>query len=420
MSDKAAEADPTRVAGGFFAIDRGAFRCAAVGSLNAAVAHLVMARGTGRDNRTTQWSVHSIEQRTGISRPNADKAVKALLHRGIWKKIRDGKHPIYEAVCGDQIPGGPFTGDEQAAIAAVREGNPVPDSKTTVEALKARGIIRECNGQRRARSFELDTAAIAALTEPLTIWLPNTLIDGAAGEVPPIELIRQTRSLPALRLLVELYAAQFLPNFGGVPRELLKVVFDRARVGEQGPFVVWGFQSKHILAGRDLFRPFLTGQFTKRDEGTHRDDGMAASFWPAIDTLTDLGLVERVGMLLDGDDSEAEIIHPHAMRGGELAEYELARAAHHAALAMVTDGQRDWAEQHGYKWLIPVQRHIGNATLIEVCRLKYRPHTAATAAWYAVMQQTTSQYLDHYRAMLKDREISVASGRMQYQGEIKA
>jgi hypothetical protein len=182
-----------------------------------------MARGTGRDNRTTQWSVHSIEQRTGISRPNADKAVKALLHRGIWKKIRDGKHPIYEAVCGDQIPSGPFTGDEQAAIAAVREGNPVPDSKTTVEALKARGIIRECNGQRRARSFELDTAAIAALTEPLTIWLPNTLIDGAAGEVPPIELIRQTRSLPALRLLVELYAAQFLPNFGGVPRELLKV-----------------------------------------------------------------------------------------------------------------------------------------------------------------------------------------------------
>ena len=52
---------------GFFAIDRGAFRCAALGGLNSAVAHVVMARGTGRDNRTTQWSVHSIEQRTGIS-----------------------------------------------------------------------------------------------------------------------------------------------------------------------------------------------------------------------------------------------------------------------------------------------------------------------------------------------------------------
>jgi hypothetical protein len=416
MSDNAAEANPTRIAGGFFAIDRGAFRCAAAGGLNAAVAHLVMARGTGPDNRTTQWSVHSIEQRTGISRPNADKAVKALLNRSVWKRIRDGRHPIYEAVPGDQIPGGPFTADEQAAIAAVGEGNPVPyNSKTALESLKARGIIRECNGRRRGQSFELDTAAIAALTEPLTIWLPNTLIDGAADEVPPVELIRQTRSLPALRLLVELYAAQFLPNFGGVPRELLKVVFDRARVGEQGPFVAWGFQSKHILAGPDLFRPFLAGQFMKRDDGTHRDDGMAASFWPAVHTLTDLGLVERVGMLLDGDDDEAEIIHPYAMRGGEPAEYELARAAHRAALAMVTDGQRDWAEQNGYEWLIPARRHIANATLIEVYRLKYRPHTAATAACYALMQQTTAQYLDRYRAMLKDREISVTSGRMQYQ-----
>jgi hypothetical protein len=417
MSDNAAKADATRVSPGFFAIDRGAFRCAAVGGLNAAVAYLVMARGTGPDNRTTQWSVHSIEQRTGISRPNADKAVKALLNLGVWKKVRDGRHPIYEAICGDQIPGGPFTADERAAIAAIREGNPIPyDSKTAVDALKARGIIRECNGRRRSESFELDTAAIAALTERLTIWLPNTLIDAAADEVPPIELIRQTRSLPALRLLVELYAAQFLPNFGGVPRELLKVVFDRARVGEQGPFVVWGFQSKHMLAGRDLFRPFLTGQFTKHDDGAHRDDGMAASFWPALHTLTDLGLVERVGMLLDGDDDEAEIIQPYAMRGGEPAENELARAAHYAALPMVTDGQRDWAEQHGYKWLIPVQRHIANATLIEVYRLKYRPHTTATAAWYALMQQTTAQHLDRYRAMLKDREISVASGRMQYQG----
>ena len=62
----APEADATRVSPGFFAIDRGAFRCAAVGGLNAAVAHLVMARGTGRDNRTTHWRVHRPpEQFTG-------------------------------------------------------------------------------------------------------------------------------------------------------------------------------------------------------------------------------------------------------------------------------------------------------------------------------------------------------------------
>ena len=107
---------------GFFSIDRGAFRCAAVGGLNSAIAHLVMARGTGPDNVTTQWSVNAIEKRTGISRPNADKAVKDLLARGIWKRTREGQHPIYEAVPGNQIPGGPFTAEEQAVIAAIRDG----------------------------------------------------------------------------------------------------------------------------------------------------------------------------------------------------------------------------------------------------------------------------------------------------------
>ncbi len=105
---------------GFFSTDRGSFRCAAVGGLNPAIAHLLMARGTGRDNRTTQWSVHSIEQRTGISRPNAAKAVKDLLDRGIWRKIRDGQHPIYQAVPGNQIPNSPFTPKEQAAITAIQ------------------------------------------------------------------------------------------------------------------------------------------------------------------------------------------------------------------------------------------------------------------------------------------------------------
>src|SRR4029453_5566569 len=105
---------------------------------------LIMARGTGRNNRTTQWSVHSIEQRTGISRPNAAKAVKDLLDRGIWRKTREGQHPIYEAVSGNEIPGGPFTTDDQATIAAIRDGKPVPcESTAAVKALVARGLAKQ-------------------------------------------------------------------------------------------------------------------------------------------------------------------------------------------------------------------------------------------------------------------------------------
>jgi hypothetical protein len=404
--------DPVKTSDGFFAVDRGAFRCAVIGGLNAAVAHLVMARGTGRDNRTTQWSVHSIEQRTGISRPNAAKAVKDLLERGIWRKTRVGQHPIYEAVPGNEIAGGPFTAAEQATIAAVRDGKAVPyESKATGKALAARGLIKETPARRRPRRsysdpygegqtlYTVNDAAIAALTEPLAVWLPNALVDGASNEVPPVELIRQTRSLPALRLLIELYAVQFLPNYGGVPRELLKGLFERAKVGEQGPFVVWGFRAKHTSAGRDLYGPFLTGHIATADDGARRDTGMEASFWPAVHTLTNLGLVEHVGMLLDGDDDEAEIIHPYAIRGGEAAERELALAAELAAQTMVTEGQLTWSQEEGYH-LVPVLKHIANATVVEVFRLKYRPHTTATSAWFGLMQQSTAEYLDHYRAMM--------------------
>ncbi|HME29232.1 MAG TPA: hypothetical protein VKE53_05145 [Pseudolabrys sp.] len=387
---------------GFFAIDRGAFRCAAVSGLNSAIAHLLMARGTGRDNRKTQWSVHSIEQRTGISRPNAARAVTDLLKRGIWKKVRDGKHPIYEAVPGNQVPGGPFTADEQAAIAAIGGGKVIPyELKVVAERLAARGLAKETSSRRRShpgQSYVLDEAAIVALTDPLAVWLPNALVDGAANEVPPVELIRQTRSLPALRLLIELYAVQFLPNYGGVPRELLKGGFERVKVGEQGPFVVWGFRSNQLIAGRGLYGPFLTGQYCQED--TRRDTGMETSFWPAVYTLTDLGLVERVGMLLDGEDNEAEIMHPYAIRGGEPAERELAAAAELAAQTMVTKGQLTWSQEEGYH-LVPVLKHIANVTVVDVFRLKYRPHTTATSAWFGLMQQTTAEYLDHYRAIIK-------------------
>ena len=115
---------------GFFSVDIGAFRCAATCGLNPAIAHLILARGTGRDNRITQWSVNAIEQRTGISRPNANKALSLLLDRGIWKKTRGGKHPIYEAVPGNQIPNGAFTPEQQLVLGQIRSGDPLLDIAT--------------------------------------------------------------------------------------------------------------------------------------------------------------------------------------------------------------------------------------------------------------------------------------------------
>ena len=139
-----------------------------------------MARGTNRDNRITQWSVNSIEQRTNISRPNASKAVKFLLERGIWKRTRGGKHPVYESVPGDQIPDGPFTSEQHVVLGQIRSGAPLLDI-ATAKMLVARGLAIELQQTNSHRSFELDESAIAELVERKAVWLPNALIDGAAG-----------------------------------------------------------------------------------------------------------------------------------------------------------------------------------------------------------------------------------------------
>jgi hypothetical protein len=184
---------------------------------------------------------------------------------------------------------------------------------------------------------------------------------------------------------------------------LLCVEFDRLRVGERGPFVVWGFRQTHRTASYSLARPFFTGQLETQEDGTCDDEGSHVSFWPAVGTLTTLSLIVPVGMLLDGDDAEAEIIHPYGVNGGEPAERELASFAHEAAVAMMSDKQLWRAEVEGYPNLVPVLKHITKATLVEVFRLRYRPHTSATAAWYAQMKESTAEWLARYDAILTDR-----------------
>src|SRR5690606_36450901 len=112
-------------------------------------AYLVLARGTGGDNRTTSWSTNAIETYTGIGRPRAIKAIEALLSAGFVTKRRGGSRPQYFIE---------------------PDGSPDPD----------------------------------------WIWLPNALIDGAADEAPPVERVGQSHNLGALRLLVELYGAHDL------------------------------------------------------------------------------------------------------------------------------------------------------------------------------------------------------------------
>src|SRR5215831_3956229 len=94
--------------------------------MNEPVVYLVQARGTGRDNRTTTWSVESIERYTGISRHRAAAAVKNLQAKGFTRLLRGGTKPKYELVPFGELPGADprpeLSGPEALAVDWVRHG----------------------------------------------------------------------------------------------------------------------------------------------------------------------------------------------------------------------------------------------------------------------------------------------------------
>jgi hypothetical protein len=116
-----------------------------------------------------------------------------------------------------------------------------------------------------------------------------------------------------------------------------------------------------------------------------------------------------VPTLVEGEGSDAEIIHPYGMRNAESLEDRLGRAAHDAALSMLTDRQHEWAAEQELR-LAPVPRHITNVQMIGIARLRYRPKTRKTAAWWADLQAKGEGFLQKYEALSAAPDLATAVG----------
>src|SRR4051812_6750753 len=91
--------------GNFFAVDRRAWTVASKLDINAMSSYIVLARGTGADQRTTAWSVNAIESYTGISRPRGKAAIEALAQAALIHVIQKGTKPRYKIAPAHEVPG---------------------------------------------------------------------------------------------------------------------------------------------------------------------------------------------------------------------------------------------------------------------------------------------------------------------------
>lgn len=315
----------TKGQGDFFAIDKGAWQRACDAGLNPAVAYLVMGRGTGPDNATTMWSADAVFRHSGIAWRRAHAAINVLMERGLVVRSREGKRPRYKLT--------------------------LPKDKDDF------------------------------------IWLPNALITGAAGEVPPVAKLRQTQEVTFLHAFVGLYGLQDLTGDGGLPRSLLwHPMESRERICGYGPFDVVGF-----VKGTSKFC-HRVGPLSKF-RGNAKDKGDAPVAWDFLSLLERMGLLEWVIYLADGKDSESELIHP--LTGDEYAEAVADAAATFAS--ELPGGFKH--EVDNYDFVLPIPSHMANATLVGVARLRYRPRTSRTAAWYAQHVHSCRDHETVYRRL---------------------
>jgi hypothetical protein len=111
-----------------------------------------------------------------------------------------------------------------------------------------------------------------------------------------------------------------------------------------------------------------------------------------------MGLLEYIPHLMESDSPQAEPIHPFGIgrNGEEQIETEIGAAADAAGREMVPEWDVQKAENDGFEWFCPAARTLPGVQLVGVARLRYRPHTRRTAAWYASLQESGQAAIGHY------------------------
>lgn len=291
--------------GEFFAVGKPQFQKACQLGMNPAIALLIMARGTIGDNVTTSWSALAVFNHSGMARRRAQKAITALSGAGVLKVVKGSTKPRYK------------------------------------------------------------------LTKPkedeLMLWLPNTLIDGAGNEVPPITRLRESCNVELLQKFIELYDAQDLETDGGIPRTLAWVEYERTKICPVGPFTLYGFDKRSTCAtARDQFAEYA---------GVEDEHGNRGA-WTILDPLIDMGLIQYVTYMAESPGKESELIYPMNAETDEAIQDLLIWLEESGGKGFAFDAEE--FEYHGV-----AMKHMQKAAMVGFLRMTYRAKTAKTSRWWA-------------------------------------
>jgi hypothetical protein len=387
---------------GFFHIDRRVWKMlCGRDDMHQAAAYLTVAAGTGRGNKISKWSAQAVETYTGLHSSRAKVAITELVKGGYLSHAEEHRRtvPIYHLESFDRVheiahAGAAAGGDYAYTVAkkAVRDG--ITRDKGTLKwiaPLLLSGLIWEKGGK-----YTLKPEAQEEVSE--LIWLPNTIVTGTSAQEPsPLKRLRQSGDLWALRLLIDLYHAQNLSADGGISREAFRGNYTRKQYGQRGRHIVWGFTrtdgpnsswaSSHPATEAFWQAATITGKYETEKNKT----------WPAMQTLTRMGLVTCVPHLVENSAANCEPIHGCAWDGsGELVERQLAQVANNAGEYIIGEQRLYTATTEGAEILVPVWDTQPDVQMAGIYRLTYRPQTSLTSDWLRRVNEGAFEWQTHY------------------------
>lgn len=376
------------------------------GDVDKAVAFLTLSMGTGKTGLQSYWGTDAIRKRLGVRWKRADQWMKGLEKDGFidWPN-KGARRPKINLKLVENRPMRP---GYAAALERVRKGTfPANDREARLlEGLIEDGWIERDFTVREQRAFEKS-------------YLPLSLVGDDKGlpiDGPCIlERIRRSRDPMAVLLLVQMYAAQDLPEIGGSDPRFCWMEFAEEEV------VFQSAQLKILQAhSRKKFMQWFDPTERHRTSCATQEDVNA--YFERVAILEDAGALEFVLAAVEESALDPTVIYPlGVMRHGKLVESEpehaVGQLAIGAALALRSQpGMVDqWLDYAGQGWLAPVDRHYRKAKIVGIPRLVARPKTTATRRWHAERIELCCQWASYFAGLIAEHapELLGETGRLQ-------
>lgn len=387
----------------------------ALGNADVAAAYLILAAGTGADNRTSTWSREAISNRTSLTWRKARECIDKLEAAGFvrWLTPKGSPRPRFDL---PPIETRPRMQKHVKALANKLMAGGQPETATE----KGTATI----GQRDGWFTQGEDGAWQFVTTRRTInvYMPNSLVGDetgkATGQSTIIDRIRLARDPMALRLLVDLYAAQDLAELGGVDRGFLERRFKRESVSATAKLQVWqfGLDNTYVTWSDKTAHHKYKPTAEEQAKGYNQ----AHAFFQRAAILEDAGALEWAYYVAEDSEPGSTLIYPVAVVRhnkpvwSELETIVGGYATRAACGVCGKDNDPAFWESHMPNWfLLPTDRLAKQAALVGVPRLRYRAKTTNAARWRNELVKDAADTIDMFRGIINEHapELLVEADR---------